>query len=182
MANILTDPPFAANPPVKVNIDAKILGLVLGILAVIGAVFGLIGLLAAFGACTVLGATINGCGTPILWILGELVLLVGYIVGAIGGFRMYQMNREGREWVIYGLALGVAGNLIYLIGNIVFYSSAFFGGLGVGYSGAIVSFIISFIVYFIVYYLVVIARFPGEAPMVPRSMGGYGAPPPPPPA
>jgi len=179
MANSLTDPPFAANPPVKLNIDAKILGLIIGILAVLGAVFGLIGLLAAFGACTVAGVSIGGCGFPILWLLGDLLLLVGYIVGAVGGFRMYQMNRLGKEWAIYGLALGFVGNLLYLVGNIIFYSG--FGVLGVGYGGAVVGFIISLIIYFIVYYLVVISRFPGDSPLSPSPYGGYGGTPPPPP-
>ena len=36
MANILTDPPFAADPPIKLNVPAKTLGLVIGILAIIG--------------------------------------------------------------------------------------------------------------------------------------------------
>src|SRR4030088_3698991 len=42
MANVLTDPPFAANPPIKLNVNAKVLGLVIGILAVIAAVIDLI--------------------------------------------------------------------------------------------------------------------------------------------
>ena len=183
MANVLTDPPFAADPPVKFNVNAKILGLVLGILAIIGAIFSLLGLLASFGACTVLGVTIGGCGIPILWLLGALVQLVGYILGALGGFRMYQMNREGKLNVIYGLGLGAAGTVLYLIGNIIFYSGI--SVIGAGYGGAIVGVIIDLIVIFILYYLVVISRFPGEAPLVPSAYGGgygggYGSPPPPP--
>lgn len=181
MANVLTDPPFAADPPVKFNIDAKILGLVLGILAIIGAIFSLIGLLAAFGACTILGQTISGCGLPILWLLGALLQVVGYVLGAVGGFRMYQLNREGKLNVIWGLALGAAGTIVYLVGNIIFYSGI--SVLGAGYGGAIVGVIIDLIIIFALYYLVVISRFPGEAPLVPRvTTGGYGAPPPPPPA
>jgi hypothetical protein len=181
MANVLTDPPFAADPPVKFNIDAKILGLVLGILAIIGAIFSLFSLLAVFGACTILGQTIGGCGLPILWLLGALLQLAGFITGAVGGFRMYQLNREGKVNVIYGLALGAAGTVLYLIGNIIFYSGL--SVLGAGYGGAIVGVVIDLIVISVLYYLVVISRFPGEAPLAPRATGGYGggygSPPPP---
>jgi len=178
MANALTDPPFAADPPVKLNVNAKILGLVIGILATIGAIFSLLGLLAAFGACTIGGLTITGCGFPVVWLLGAAVQLVAFILGAVGGFRMYQLNSEGKLNVIYGLVLGAVGTILYLVGNIIFYSGFTIGG--VGYGSAIVSVVIDLIVIFIFYYLVVISRFPGEAPLV-ASPGGYGAPPPPPP-
>jgi len=177
--NLLTDPPFAADPPVKVNVNAKVLGLVIGIVAVVLAVFGLLGLIAVFSACTIAGITVSGCGLPILWLLGSIVGLGGYIVAAIGGFRMYQLDREGKTYVIYGIALGVLGSLVYLIGNIIFYSGSLLSGYAVGYGGAIVFFIIGVLVDFVVYYMVVISRYPGEAPLVPTT--GYGAPPPPPP-
>jgi hypothetical protein len=178
MANVLTDPPFAADPPVKVNVDAKVVGLVVGIVAVILAVIDLIGLFGALGLTAICAA----CGFPVLWLLGALVVLVGDIVAAIGGFRMYQMNRQGKEFVIYGLGLAVLGQVVGLIGTILAYRGY---ALGFG-AGAIVGFIIWLIIRFCVYYLVIISRFPGEAPLVP-SAGGYGgygggpAPPPPPP-
>ncbi len=177
MANALTEPPFAANPPVKVNINAKTLGLVLMILGIIGLIFAIIGLLTIFGFCG--GFGVGLCGFPIIWLLGDLVGLAGLVIGTIGAYRMYQGLRQGKDWVIYGLALGLLGALIGLIGNIMAYS----GLLGFG-AGAIVGFIIDLIIYFIVYYLVVISRFPGEAPLVatPGGYGGYGAPPPPPPS
>jgi len=177
MPNVLTDPPFATDPPVKMNVDAKILGLVIGIIAVIFAVFGLIGLIAVFGACTIAGVTISGCGFPILWLLGSIVVLAAEIAAAVGGFRMYQLNREGKNLVIYGLALGAVGALLFLVGQIIFYSG--YAGLGGGYGGAIAYFIIYVIVYFVIYYLVVISRFPGDAPLAPTP--GYPTPPPPPP-
>jgi hypothetical protein len=187
MANALTDPPFAADPPVKLNVNAKTLGLVLLILGIIGIVFGIIGLLAVFGACTVLGVSIGGCGFPILWLLGALVGLAGVVTGTIGAYRMYQMNPQGKEYVIYGLGLGLLGAVISLIGNVIAYSGL--GVIGVGYGGAIAALIIDLIIYGILYYLVVISRFPGQAPLVPTSGGGYGGggygsppPPPPPPA
>ena len=184
MPNVLTDPPFAADPPVKFNINAKILGLVLGILALIGAIINLLGLLAVFGACTVLGVSINGCGFPILWLLGALLQVAAFALAAVGGFRMYQMNREGKINFIYGCALGALGTVVYLVGNIVFWGGiSVTGAAGVG--GAVVGVIIDLIFIFVFYYLVVISRFPGEAPLVPSAYGGgyggYGSPPPPPP-
>jgi hypothetical protein len=179
MANALTDPPFAQNPPVKLNVNAKTLGLVLLILGIIGIVFGAIGLITLFGFCSIGGISL-GCGFPILWLLGDLVGLFGAVIGTIGAYRMYQLNRQGKEWVVYGLALGVLGEVISLIGTIIAYS----GVIGLSFGGAaIFGLIIYLIIAFIVYYLVVISRFPGEAPLVAQSPGGgYGAPPPPPPA
>ena len=195
MANILTDPPFAADPPVKLNIPAKTLGLVLLILGAIGIILGILGLTVTFGACTVAGVSVGGCGLPILWLLGALIGLIGVCVGTFGAYQMYQVNRDGKRFVIYGLALGLLGSIVTLIGNIVFYSGL--TGIGVGYGGAIVGLIIDAIVYGIVWYLVIISRWPGDAPLVATGPtggygnppggygnppgGGYGSPPPPPP-
>jgi hypothetical protein len=188
MANILTDPPFAADPPFKVNVPAKTLGLVLLILGAIGILFGILSLTATFGVCTVSGISLGGCGFPILWLLGALVGLVGVCVGTYGAYQMYQVNRDGKRLVIYGLALGLLGALLTLIGNIIFYSGL--SVLGVGYGGAIFGLIIDVIVYGIVWYLVIISRWPGDAPLVATGPtggygnppGGYGSPPPPPPS
>lgn len=191
MPNMLLDPPFATNPPVKLNIDAKILGLVLAILACIGALLALLagGLFAAFAFVG---------GFTLIWVLGSLVTIVGYIVGAVGGFQMFNGNRAGKQWLIYGLALGLLGAAINMIGTIIAYSgvssicSAYVVNCGYSVAGPIVGFIISAIVLFILYYLVVISRFPGDAPLAARGgfggtgYGGYGGPggtpPPPPPA
>lgn len=175
MANILTDPPFAADPPVKVNVPAKTLGLVLLILGAIGIIFGILGLTATFGVCT-----LGGCGFPILWLLGALIGLVGVCVGTYGAYLMYQVNRDGKRLVIYGLAIGFLGGIVSTIGTIIFYSG--YAVLGVGYGGAIVGLIIDAIIYGIVWYLVIISRWPGDAPLVATAPpGGYGSPPPPPP-
>jgi hypothetical protein len=178
MPNALTDPGFAANPPVKVNVNARVLGLVIGILATIGAVLSLIGLFAIFGFCTSFGITVSGCGFPIIWLLGTVVGLAGEIMAAIGGFRMYQLNREGKVQVIYGIALAFLGALIGLVGNLVAYS----GLIGVGFGGAVIfGFIVDVIIYGVIYYLVVVSRFPGDAPLNTATGGGYRTPPPPPP-
>ncbi|TME45429.1 MAG: hypothetical protein E6I33_02120 [Chloroflexi bacterium] len=176
MANSITDPPFASDPPVKLNVDAKVLGLVLGIIAVVLAVIDLIGMLGAFTLC---GGFVRGCGFPILWVLGSIVVLVADVMVAVGGFRMYQGDRSGKNLVIYGIVVAVIAQVVNLIGTIIAYSGLAGLGLGIG-AGAIIGFIFWLVIRFIVYYLVVISRFPGEAPLV-SSPGGYGAPPPPPP-
>jgi hypothetical protein len=172
MANALTDPPFAANPPVKVNIDAKILGLVIAILAILGAILNLFvgGLFSIFAFAG---------GFAFVWFLGVLIALIADIVGAIGGFRMYNADRTGKVLVIYGLALGVLGSLVHLIGILIAYSGIY--AFGFTPVGDIIGFIFTAIIYFLVYYIVVISRFPGDAPVAPMSSGGYGGTPPPPP-
>lgn len=178
MANILTDPPFAADPPIKVNIPAKTVGIVAAILGILGLiVFGLFGLFAAF-ALTTLATVCDGltnCNTGgifFLALVGVIVTLVGSLLYLIGGFQMYNLNRAGKNLVIYGLALGLVGGLLELI-----------GGLGAG------GFIFDIIWFVVGWYIVVISRWPGDAPLVAAGPtggygnppGGYGSPPPPPP-
>src|SRR6266700_3794124 len=132
--NTLLEPGFAKDPPVKLNVNAKIGGLV--------AVFGFAG------------------GFQALWGLGIIIGLVADIMAAIGGFRMYQLDRSGKPLVIYGVALALIGAVVGLIGNIVAYSGIY--AIGYSAAGAIVGLIIDLIIYFIVYYLVIISRFPGD--------------------
>jgi hypothetical protein len=177
MANILTDPPFAADPPIKLNVPAKTLGLVIGILAIIGILIDLIALPVVFAlnnvasdadtVCRELGGQNCGGSSGIfgLALIGVLISLVGAVLYAFGGFRMYQLNRQGKELVIYGLAVNLIGGIFDIIG---------YGGVG--------SFIFSLIIAVVIYYLVVISRWPGDAPLVASGPpGGYGSPPPPPP-
>ncbi|MGA8016876.1 MAG: hypothetical protein WCB85_13255 [Candidatus Dormiibacterota bacterium] len=170
--NALVNPSFASNPPVKLNVNARILGLVIGILAAIGLLLSLFagGLLSIFGFVG---------GLSPIWLLGILVAIVAEVMGAIGGFQMYNLNPRGKELVIYGLALGLAGAVLTLVGEIIAYS-----GYTYLYSsgGAIVGLIIDAIVYFCIYYLVVISRFPSQPPLVASGFGGppmppYGGPP-----
>ena len=172
MANVLTDPPFAADPPIKINVNAKILGLVIGILAIIGLVLALIALPVVFALnnavnslCNSVGASCGTNGIFALALLGVLISVVGSLLYAIGGFQMYNMNRSGKDKVIYGIAINVVGGILEIVG---------YGGVG--------GFIFSLIIAVVVYYLVVISRFPGEMPLVASAPGGYGSPPPPPPA
>lgn len=181
MANILTDPPFAADPPIKLNVPAKTLGLVIGILALIGAVLGgLVG-----GLFSLFSLAAGGFGG--IWLIGILIGLVADVMGAIGGFQMYSGNRAGKRLVIYALALGVLGGVVGAIGNIVAFSGVYtLGGYSAG--GAIFGVIFDVIIYGIIWYVVVISRWPGDVPLVANPggygnpPGGYGSPPPPPPS
>lgn len=178
MANVLTDPPFAADPPLKFNVNAKILGLVIGILAIIGLVISLIALPVVFALnsevnsinqfCNSIGSSNCGASTNgifALALIGVIISIVGDALYAVGGFQMYNMNRAGKAKVIYGIAINVVGGILQIVG---------YGGIG--------GFIFSLIVALIIYYLVVISRFPGEMPLVATTRpGGYGSPPPPPP-
>ena len=176
MANVLTDPPFAADPPIKLNVNAKVLGLVIGILAVLGIIVDLIALPAIFALnnavnslnsfCNSLGGVNCNTGTSgifFLALIGVIVSLVGAILYAWGGFQMYNLNRTGKEKVIYGVVVELIGGILQIVGY-----------------GGVFGFIFSLIIAIVIYYLVVIARYPGEAPLV-ASTGGYGGTPPPPP-
>lgn len=175
MANILTNPPFAADPPIKLNIPAKTVGLVAAILGIIGVIFlGLFGLIAAFALTSLsIGCSeIGGCSNGIFFLalIGVIAGAVGALLYLIGGFQMYNLNRKGKDLVIYGLAVGLVGGLLELIGE-----------LGAG------SFIFGILWFVVGWYIVVISRWPGEAPLVAgppgygTPPGGYGSPPPPPP-
>jgi hypothetical protein len=172
MANILTDPPFAADPPIKLNVPAKTLGLVIGILAIIGIILDLIALPVVFALnnsvssfCQLSGVNCGTTGIFGLAIISVLIGLVGSVLYAFGGFRMYQLDRSGKNLVIYGLVVNLVGGILAIVG---------YGGVG--------GFIFSLIIAVVVYYLVVISRWPGDAPLVAAAPpGGYGSPPPPPP-
>ena len=60
-------------------------------------------------------------------------------MAAIGGFRMYQLDRSGKPLVIYGVALALIGAVVGLIGNIVAYSGIY--AIGYSAAGAIVGII-----------------------------------------
>lgn len=180
--NSLVDPPFAQDPPVKLNVNAKTLGLVLLILGAIGILFALLGLITIFGFCGSL-SIYGACSLPVVWLLGELISLAAVVIGTIGAYRMYQGNREGKLWVVYGLILRVVAALVSVVGNYAAYSGLRTIGAG---GAAIFGFLVDLIICFIVYYLVVVSRFPGEAPLSQHGAttwdgGGPSAPPPPPP-
>ena len=144
--NQLLDPPFAKDPPVKLDIPAKTLGLIYAVLGGIAALFGLFALVALFGLNNV--ATLTGfSGVWILLVIGSLVSEAGTALAAWGGYRMYQEDRGGKKPVVLGLAITVVGGLVSALG-------AFGGGLP--------GWILSTAVTFVLYYLVIISRFSEE--------------------
>ena len=131
---------LANDPPVKVNFDAKVVGLVVAILAGIGGLFAFLALLGLLG----LGAAF--AGIFFLAIIGVLVSLVGDVMAVIGGWQMYQGNASGKRLAIYGLALTFLAEIILMIG----FSAS--------------SAILQLLLLAILYYAVVVSRYPGQAP------------------
>jgi hypothetical protein len=140
----LVNPPFANDPPVKVNFDSKVVGLVVAILAGLGALFSLLALLGLLVA--------TFAGIFFIALIGVLVNLVADVMAAIGGWQMYQGNESGKRLAIYGLALAFVAQLVQMIG---FGSAA--GILGL-------------ILLAIVYYAIVVSRYPSQAPSASRSV------------
>ena len=135
----IVEPAFAKDPPVKVNLDAKVVGIVLAILAGLGALLGLLGLI---GLLALAAAFV---GIFALAFIGLIVAIVADIVAAIGGWRMYKGNPEGKRFAVYGLGLAFIAELITIIGY--------------GLSGGA---IIQLIVLLLFYYAVVVSRFSTE--------------------
>lgn len=140
--DVLLDPPFMKNPPVKLDIPAKTLGMVYAILGGIGALFGVVGLLG-------IGALSSVIGGGALYFVGTLIGVIGTALAAWGGYRMYQGDRDGKRLVVYGLVLSVVGALVAALS---------YGGVG--------SWIVNAAVTFVLYYLVLISRFEGEPKLV----------------
>jgi hypothetical protein len=142
---MLLNPSFAKDPPVKLNIPAKTLGLVSAILAGISTFFGVIGLLGA-------SALTAAAGIGPLFLVGTVVNVIGSALVAWGGYKMYQGDRDGKRLVIYGLVASAIGSLIAALGNL-------------GLAG----WIVNAAILFVIYYLVVISRFEGEPKLVPSA-------------
>jgi len=140
----LLEPPFAADPPVKLNISAKTLGLVLAILGGISAFFGLLAVFALLGVSALAAAY---GGIFILALIGLIVTEIGTIIGAWGGFQMYQGKQAGKLLAIYGILINVVGSLLATIGG----------------AGGLVGWVFGALVSFVIYYLIVISKFPSEA-------------------
>lgn len=143
----LLNPSFAKDPPVKLNISAKTLGAVYAIVGAIAALFGLFGVLGLIG----LGSffAYSGVGGLLFFVvIGSLVNLIGTIIAAWGGYRMYLADHDGKRLVIYGLALTAVGGLLTTLG---------------AFGGGFVNWVVSLAITFVLYYLVIISRFEGEA-------------------
>jgi hypothetical protein len=138
----LLNPSFMKNPPVKLDIPAKTLGMVYAILGAIGTLFGVIGLL----GLSVVAAAV---GAGPLFFIGTLIGVVGTALAAWGGYKMYQGDREGKRLAVYGIVLNAVGALIAALS---------YGNLG--------GWIINAAFAFVLYYLVIISRFEGDPKVV----------------
>ncbi|HEY9287472.1 MAG TPA: hypothetical protein VIT43_05565 [Candidatus Dormibacteraeota bacterium] len=162
--DFLVEPTFfdRNNPPLKVNVSAKVVGWI----AVVLAAFALLGLLIAVPAVLVVGSAVAVAGSTgmhpgvfILAILGLILVAITTLMALVGGWQMTQGNHNGRRLLIQSLALNVIFSLIY--------------NLGLANIG---QFILHLVINAVIYYFVVISRFPDEAPLaVPGapSAGGY---------
>jgi hypothetical protein len=137
----LVNPPFANNPPVKLNLDAKVVGLVVAILGGLGALFAFLGLLGLLGLGAALSAFV---GIFFLALIGVILNLVADVMAAIGGWQMYQGNESGKRLAIYGLAIAFVAEIIQMIG----FSSG--------------SAIVPLILLALVYYAIVVSRYPAK--------------------
>jgi hypothetical protein len=166
--NGLVNPSFRNDPPLKLNVPARVMGiisLVLGILGALGALFG------AFVSFTWSASGLdsfcgyyNTCAThsTALAGLGNLIELAGCALIAFGGLQMMNGQPRGRALIIYGVVLALVGSLIYSI----------FWGFGYAAFGLVFSLVWRAIFL----YFVIIARFPGEVPLVASTAapgGGY---------
>jgi hypothetical protein len=137
----LVNPPFANDPPVKLNLDAKVVGLVVAILGGLGALFAFLGLLGLLG----LGAALSTfVGIFFLALIGVILNLVADVMAALGGWQMYQGNESGKRLAIYGLAIAFVAEIIQMIG----FSSS--------------SAIVPLILLALVYYAIVVSRYPAK--------------------
>ncbi|HVS04866.1 MAG TPA: hypothetical protein VHK65_01700 [Candidatus Dormibacteraeota bacterium] len=137
----LVNPPFAKNPPVKLNLDAKVVGLVVAILGGLGALFVFLALLGLLGFGAALSAFV---GVFFLALIGVILNLVADVMAAIGGWQMYQGNESGKRLAIYGLAIAFVAEIIQMIG----FSST--------------SAIVPLILLALVYYAIVVSRYPAK--------------------
>ncbi|HSO93527.1 MAG TPA: hypothetical protein VLS53_03535, partial [Candidatus Dormibacteraeota bacterium] len=126
-------------PPVKVNLDAKVVGIVLAVLAGLGALLGLLGLLGLFAVGAAYGRIL------LLAFIGIIIGIVADLMSASGGWRMYRGHPQGKRLAIYGIALAFVAELIIIIGY----------GLGA-------SSVIQLICLVLFYYAVVVSRFSPE--------------------
>ncbi len=140
--DMLLNPSFAKDPPVKLDIPAKTLGLVLAILAGISTFFGVIAVLGVSALTAV-------AGTGPLFLIGNVINVIGSALMAWGGYRMYQGDRDGKRLAIYGIVASAVGSLIAALGNL-------------GLAG----WIVNAVILFVIYYIVVISRFEGEPKLV----------------
>jgi hypothetical protein len=137
----LLRPPFAENPPFKVDVDEKMAGAIAAVAAAVGLAGGAQALIFYLGIASVYAQFLGTGGTT----LAIIVVLVEGIAEAMvvyGGFRMFQGQRSGREIAVYGLAIDLVAHLI---------PTYDYSPVGVGA-------LVSYVVIVAVYYLLVVSR------------------------
>ncbi len=137
----LVNPPFATNPPIRLSVDARFIGLTVAILAGLLGLLGMYDILLLFNA----GFKSSYAATWILLFVDTVVNLVADAMGLIGGWRMFKRDPSGKRLAIYGLALA-------------FIVQALLGlGFGTGLSS-----IVWLVLLAMLYYAVVVSRFAGD--------------------
>lgn len=137
----LVNPPFATNPPIRLSVDAKFIGLGVAILA------GLFGLIGLYDLLVLLNAGIQPsyAGIWVVLFVDTVVNLLADAMGLIGGWRMFKGNPAGKRLAIYGLTLS------FLVQALL--------GLGFGTGPSL---IVWLILLAMLYYAVVVSRFTGD--------------------
>jgi hypothetical protein len=138
----LLNPSFMKDPPVKLDIPAKTLGLICAILAGISTFFGVISVLGVSAFTAV-------AGTGPLFLVGTVINVIGSGLLAWGGYKMYQGDRDGKRLAIYGIVASAIGSLIVALGT-----------------GGLAGWIVNLAILFVIYYLIVISRFEGDPKIV----------------
>jgi len=141
----LHHPPFEGNPPIKLNVSARTLGLVYAILAGIATLLSILQIPNWF--------RVSGLVPVVIVALGASVVADAII--AWGGYQMYRVNRQGKETAIDGMALLVIAQVVAAVAQLEFLGFPIF---------FLVSMVVLFAVALVFYYLTVISRFPDEAP------------------
>ncbi|HUY98354.1 MAG TPA: hypothetical protein VMW47_12180 [Verrucomicrobiae bacterium] len=144
----LLNPPFAQDPPLKLSVNARTLGLVIAVLAGLGVLVEVVGLLGVLSLGVAYAAS-GFAGIAFVAIVGLVLDLAAAVLSLTGGWRMSQGQASGKPLVIYGLAIGFAGEIV----------------VGVGYE-SLGNALVGMVVLFAIYYLVIVSRFPapGGAP------------------
>ncbi len=144
LRTMLTDPAFAKDPPIKMNVNARTLGLVVAILAGIGLLLEVVGVLGVLSVGAFYAAA-GFAGVAGVAFVGLAINLIATGMALAGGWRMSQGDGTGKPLVIYALAIGFLGEVV----------------VGIGYY-SVSNALPGLIVLAVLYYLVVISRFPGE--------------------
>jgi hypothetical protein len=166
MANPLTSgalvrPGFADHPPLRLNVNARVLGLVMTVVGIAAIVLCVRFVAGVAGLCNGLSL----CTFPTVDELGNVVLTLGWLVATVGFVLLATSAPSGPSWAVYGLLVVVVGDILSLVGDVIFVSAnSLYYGIG---PGAIVIFVFWLVVPVVAYYLVVISRAAAPSDLTP---------------